>query len=181
MIAHSALDVLEHEETDEALVHRVRQGDNVAFGELYQRHARVAASVAGQFLGSTHDVEDVVSEAFTNVLSALRRQVGPRETFRPYLLASVRNSCLQRIRHSMQACKRDRAFVDDEPLVDERIVENAVAAAAFQSLPARWQSALWMAEVQHLDPVTIAERLDLHVGAVGALVYRGVNVSPRRT
>ena len=76
-----------------------------------------------------------MSEAFTNILSALRRQVGPREKFRPYLLTCVRNSCLQRIRRSKQACKRERSFADDGPMEDERIVENAVAAAAFQSMP----------------------------------------------
>jgi RNA polymerase sigma factor (sigma-70 family) len=169
---HSALDVLECEDTDEALVERVRGGDNGAFEELYRRHSRVAVSVARKILGSPQDAEDAVSEAFTNVLSALRRQVGPREKFRPYLLACVRNSSLQRIRRSKQACKRERSFADDEPMEDERIVESAVAAAAFQSMPARWQSALWMAEVQQLDPLTIAERLDVNVAAAGALVYR---------
>lgn len=172
MTLHSALDVLEHEDSDEALVERVRRGDNGAFEELYRRHSRVAVSVARKILGSPQDAEDAVSEAFTNVLSALRRQVGPREKFRPYLLTCVRNSSLQRIRRSQQACKRERSFADDEPLEDERIVENAVAAAAFQSMPARWQSALWMAEVQQLDPLTIAERLGVNVAAAGALVYR---------
>ncbi len=172
MTPHSALDVLEFEDTDEALVERVRRGDNDAFEELYRRHSRVAVSVAHKILGSPQDAEDAMSEAFTNVLSALRRQVGPREKFRPYLLACVRNSCLQRIRRSKQACQRERSFAEDEPLEDERIVESAVAAAAFQSMPARWQSALWMAEVQQLDPVTIAERLDVKVAAAGALVYR---------
>jgi RNA polymerase sigma factor (sigma-70 family) len=172
VIPRGASDVFECEDTDEALVERVRRGDNGAFEELYRRHSRVAVSVARKIVGSPQDAEDAVSEAFTNVLSALRRQVGPREKFRPYLLVCVRNSCLQRIRRSQQACKRERSFADDEPLEDERIVESAVAAAAFESMPARWQSALWMAEVQHLDPVTIAERLDVNVAAAGALVYR---------
>ena len=172
MIPHSALDVLEREDTDEALVERVRRGDNGAFEELYRRHSRVAVSVARKIVGSRQDAEDAVSEAFTNVLSSLRRQVGPRENFRPYLLTCVRNSCLQRIRRTKQACNRERSFADDEPLADERIVESAVVGAAFQSMPERWQSALWMAEVQQLDPVTIAERLDVNVAAAGALVYR---------
>jgi RNA polymerase sigma factor (sigma-70 family) len=166
------LDVLEREDTDEALVERFRRGDNGAFEELYRRHSRVAVSVAGKILGSPQEAEDAVSEAFTNILSALRRQVGPREKFRPYLLACVRNSCRQRIRRSKLACKRERSFADEEPSEDDRIVENAVAAAAFQSMPAHWQSALWMAEVQQLDPVTIAERLEVNVAAAGALVYR---------
>jgi RNA polymerase sigma factor (sigma-70 family) len=172
VIPHSALDVLECEDIDEALVERVRRGDNRAFEELYRRHSRVAVSVARKIVGSPQDAEDAVSEAFTNLLSAFRRQAGPRGKFRPYLLECVRNSCLQRIRRSNQACKRERSFADDEPSEDERIVESAVAAAAFQSMPARWQSALWMAEVQQLDPVTIAERLDVNVAAAGALVYR---------
>jgi RNA polymerase sigma factor (sigma-70 family) len=169
---HSSVVVLEFEHTDETLVERVRRGDNGAFEELYRRHSGVAVAVARKILGSPQDAEDAVSEAFTNVLSSLRRQVGPREMFRPYLLTCVRNSCLQRIRRSKQACQREGSFADDQPLEDERIVESAVVAAAFRSMPARWQSALWMAEVQQLDPVTIAERLDVSVASAGALVYR---------
>ena len=169
---HTAVDVLECDDTDEALAQRVRRGDSDAFEELYRRHWGVATSMARRFLGSHQDAEDAVSDAFTDLFSALRRQAGPRELFRPYLLVCVRNSCLQRIRRSKQACSRARVLVDTEPLEDDRIVENAVVAAAFHSMPARWQSALWMAEVQQLDPVTIAERLDVKAAAAGALVYR---------
>ena len=173
MFARGALAVLDREDTDEALVERVRQGDDTAFEELYRRHSRIAVAVARKILRSPQDSEDAAAEAFTNVLSALRRQVGPREMFRPYLLTCVKNTCALRIRQrSKQACSRDRSFADVDPLQDERVVEGAVASAAFRAIPARWQSALWMAEVEHLEPAVIADRLDIKVPAAAALVYR---------
>lgn len=173
MTSPGALSVLEREDSDEALVERVRQGDDRAFEELYRRHSRLAVSVARKILRSPQDSEDAAAEAFTNVLSALRRQVGPREMFRAYLLACVRNTCALRIRQrSKQVCSRDRSFADVGATQDEQVVEGAIATAAFQAIPARWQSALWMAEVDHLDPSVIADRLDLNVQAAAALVYR---------
>jgi RNA polymerase sigma factor (sigma-70 family) len=173
MTDSGALAVLERQDSDEALVERVRQGDDRAFEELYRRHSRLAVAVARKILRSPQDSEDAAAEAFTNVLSALRRQVGPREMFRAYLLACVRNTCALRIRQrSKQVCSRDRSFADVGVRQDEQVVEGAIATAAFQAIPARWQSALWMAEVEHLDPSVIADRLDLNVPAAAALVYR---------
>ena len=112
---HTAVDVLECDDTDEALAQRVRRGDSDAFEELYRRHRGVATSMARRFLGSHQDAEDAVSDAFTNVFSALRRQAGPRELFRPYLLVCVRNSCLQRIRRSKQAWSTHSCCEAEQP------------------------------------------------------------------
>src|SRR3954447_3034940 len=135
MIARDAVALLERDDSDEALVERVRRGDDTAFDELYRRHSRLAVAVARKILRSPQDSEDATAEAFTNVLAALRRQVGPREMFRPYLLACVKNTCSLRIRQRWkQACTRDRSFADVDPRQDEQIVEGAVAGAAFQAI-----------------------------------------------
>ncbi|HEY4333830.1 MAG TPA: sigma-70 family RNA polymerase sigma factor [Ilumatobacteraceae bacterium] len=160
--------------SDEALVERVREGDNDAFAELYRRHAPTAKAFARRILHSEQDSEDATSDAFANVLSALRHQVGPRELFRPYLLACVRNSCTQRIRQrSRQSEAHDKSMTTtSEQEADDRIVEGSVAATAFRSLPVRWQAALWMSEVEHLDAATLTERLGVRGPAAAALVHR---------
>ena len=173
MIAHSDLAVLEREDTDEALVERVRAGDNGAFEDLYRRHSGLAVSVARKMLRSPQDAEDAAAEAFTNVLSALRRQVGPREMFRPYLLACVKNTCLQRIRQrSKQACTRDRSLVDVERWRTRRSSRAPSPQLHFSPCRCAGSPRCGWRRSQHLDPVTIAERLDVNVPSAGALVYR---------
>ena len=78
--------------SDAELITAVRVGDTNAYEELYRRHVDAAMSVGRHLTGSRADAEDVVSEAFARVLSALQRGAGPEMAFRPYLLTSVRNA-----------------------------------------------------------------------------------------
>src|SRR5687768_3399621 len=82
--------------SDEYLTARARDGDNSAFGELYRRHRKAAESTAWCILRSKSDADDVVSDAFAGVLSAIKNGRGPRDNFRGYLLACVRNGCRSR-------------------------------------------------------------------------------------
>src|SRR4051794_6134379 len=84
--------------SDEELARLVRGGDDRAFETLYRRHCRTAQSVARSMLHSEHDAEDAVADAFTSLYAALARDGGPHESFRPYLMACVRNSCRHRLR-----------------------------------------------------------------------------------
>ena len=159
-------------ETDEQLTDRARTGDKSAFGELYRRHRKAAESTAWCLLRSKSDADDVVSDAFTGVLSALRNGRGPRDNFRGYLLACVRNGCRSR---------RTPAVLVDQNQLDrwnpaledpEKYVEADTVARAFSSLAPRWQQALWMTEVEQLPATEVSERLELSPNATAALTHR---------
>src|SRR5437763_1365262 len=92
---------------DLTLVQAARSGDRLAFGVLYLRHHAAAwriACVASRF---SPDAELAVIEGFTRVFSAL--PAGSEEfpdggvTFRPYLLACVRQAALDRARTAGRA------------------------------------------------------------------------------
>jgi len=83
------------EVSDEMLADRVRAGDSDAYAELWHRHSRAARTAAGSF-ASLSDPDDLVSEAFLQILRALQRGGGPREAFRPYLYRTIRNLALNR-------------------------------------------------------------------------------------
>ena len=78
--------------SDAELITSSRAGSDAAFAVLYNRHAAAARSAARSLGASRADVDDLVSEAFTRVLSALRRGAGPEVAFRPYLMTCVRNA-----------------------------------------------------------------------------------------
>jgi RNA polymerase sigma factor (sigma-70 family) len=163
--------------SDAELITSVRVGETAAYEELYRRHVDAAMSVARHLTNNRADAEDVVSEAFARVLSALQRGAGPEMAFRPYLLTSVRNAFYDRTR------KDKRLEVTDEVPEDlgqvlaaaaasENDAERKLAAAAFASLPERWQLVLWHTEVEGRTPAEVGPLLGLAPNAVAALAYR---------
>ncbi len=78
---------------DAVLLDAVRRGDRDAYVELYERHVGAARALARALLRNQTDADDVVSEVFASVLSTIKRGKGPRDGFRAYLMASVRNEC----------------------------------------------------------------------------------------
>lgn len=159
-------------ESDEQLTNRARGGDQSAFGELYRRHRKAAESTARYLLRSKFDADDVVSDAFTGVLSALRNGHGPRDNFRRYLLACVRNGC--RIRRSPHVGMSEDRLERLSPVLEdpERYVEADTVARAFSSLAARWQHTLWLTEVEQRPLSEVSARLRLTPNATAALTHR---------
>jgi RNA polymerase sigma factor (sigma-70 family) len=119
------------------------------------------------------DVDDVVAEAFTKTLAAIRRGRGPADQPMRYLMIAVRHTAYrsgsQRIRLAELAARNTDATptsVAAPELGDEALV------GAFAALAPRWRQALWLSEVEGLSPVELGDRLDLTPAAAAALTYR---------
>src|SRR5438105_3221359 len=66
---------------DAELITATRGGDTAAFGELWDRHVVAANRLARQLTSNPSDADDLVSEAFTKIFTALRDGRGPDEAF----------------------------------------------------------------------------------------------------
>src|SRR5438094_1122543 len=161
--------------SDAELITSVRAGSDAAFAVLYERHGGAARAAARSLGASRADVDDLVSEAFTRVLSALQRGGGPEVAFRPYLMTCVRNAWYDKGRKDGRVDvpgdipeSINLALLDVPPdSEDARMV-----AEAFASLPERWQMVLWHTEVEGKSAADIAPLLGLAPNAVAALAYR---------
>jgi RNA polymerase sigma factor (sigma-70 family) len=160
---------------DAELISSVRGGDVDAYGELFDRHVAAARRLARQLVPPA-DAEDLVSEAFTKVLSLLQRGAGPDLAFRAYLLTAVRRLHVDRIRANARVQPTDdlEPFDPGVPFRDTAVegFENAAAARAFASLPERWQAVLWHTEVEGQKPADVAVLLGMSSNSVSALAYR---------
>ena len=78
---------------DAELISRVRRGDHDAYTALYRRHVDAARRLARACCRSVQDADDVTAEVFAAVLAAIVHGKGPTDSFRPYLLRSIRNEC----------------------------------------------------------------------------------------
>lgn len=160
--------------SDESLVEAVRAGDSSAYAVLWERHAD-AARRAARAITSAFDPDDLVSEAFASVLSAIHNGAGPTEAFRPYLFATVRNLA------AMWGKKGRPLALDllpDDVLADAdgdpfaTMSERSTITQVFTSLPPRHRTLLWYLEVEGMKPREIAPLMGLTPNAVSALSYR---------
>ncbi|WP_251149937.1 sigma-70 family RNA polymerase sigma factor [Cellulosimicrobium sp. Marseille-Q4280] len=166
--------------SDAELITAVRGGDPSAYGALYERHAAAAHSVARQYVRSTVDADDVVSDAFARTLSVLQNGGGPDVTFRAYLFTVVR-----RLSYDLVNGARRTQPTDDERTFESAFgpmastedptlegFERSIVAKAYAELPERWRAVLWYTEVENLPPAEIAPILGLTANGVSALSYR---------
>ena len=163
------------EVTDGELLALARAGDKDAFGILYQRHRRAAEYVARKHVRSQAEAEDAASEGFLRVMSAISRGGGPEGFFRAYYLQAVSRLAMRSSMHAAKVSPTENDDLDqakDEPdLVMSRFDCEAIAAA-FRSLPQRWQTVLWHTEVEEMKPAQLAPMLGLSPNSVAALALR---------
>ena len=177
-----------HAKPDQLAILPVGDAAGRSYEDLYVEHAPVARAVALSMV--PRDVaDDIVAEAFTRVLGAIRAGGGPGVAFRAYLLTAVRNTANDWLR----ASRRTTAVGDVEHDLDDRVpeenlglarlsrgpeaeaearVEAQLVAKAFAKLPERWQAVLWQLEVETKAPAAVAPAFGLSANGVSALAVR---------
>src|SRR5215210_7923051 len=88
--------------TDEALVARVRRGDDGAFEELYARYRRRIAAYVRGMLRDHGRAEDVTQEVFISALRRMRDTERPI-AFKPWIYEIAKNACIDSYRRSSRA------------------------------------------------------------------------------
>jgi RNA polymerase sigma factor (sigma-70 family) len=151
---------------------RAATGDEVAFGELYRRNVAAAWRIAQAVTVSREDASDAVGAAFIRVLPALTRgRLGSPEQFRPYLLATSRRAAVDLLRKAGRL-RPDADDTEDCGLdLDDREPTPTIAAA-FRSLPERWRTAAWLAEVEGMDAPATAPIFGISPDAATQLTAR---------
>ncbi|MFC5253586.1 sigma-70 family RNA polymerase sigma factor [Streptomyces nigrescens] len=164
------------EASDAKLIASVRAGDSAAYEVLYSRHRKAAAACARRFASREADVDDLVAEAFANVLAVLRKGAGPTEFYRAYLLRTIQHCAFRSTREQQRTVLTDVWHSNQlaEPMRDAvtEAFDSRAVGEAFKSLPERWQAVLWHTEVEGETPTVIGRLLGLRPNSVSALAYR---------
>jgi RNA polymerase sigma factor (sigma-70 family) len=153
----------------------VRGGDPGSYEELFRRYQGIASYVARAESDNPADADDVVSEAFASILKSLLEGRGPVDSFRAYLLTTVRrmsHRCNQQNRRAtlMADAHAGDVAINDDPIL--RDFENRILMTAFRSLPLPWQAVLWHVEVEGMKPAATARAMGLSPNAVSSLLIR---------
>jgi RNA polymerase sigma-70 factor, ECF subfamily len=163
-------------DSDAALVKLSQQGHRDAFGQLYQRYARM---VHGILLAKVPalEAEDLVHEVF---LRALPRLHALRESsrFGAWLAAITRNMAKDYYRQPrvQRECAGDSSIADASAVTDEQAQTNEAAEIleSVRSLPEAYRETLILRLVEGMTGPEIAAKTGLSHGSVRVNLTRGM-------
>lgn len=85
--------------TDERLVEAVLNGDEAAFGEIFERYKRPMTRVVSRFFREKSDVEEFVQQCFTKTYFSLKNYRGGEErSFKAWITRIAVNVCYDEFR-----------------------------------------------------------------------------------
>jgi RNA polymerase sigma-70 factor (ECF subfamily) len=116
------------EATDEALVEAVRDGDDSAFEQIFERHRRRIARMVGRFFNRPDRVEEILQEVFAKVYFALGGYSSDRgPAFGAWLSRVAVNCCYDELRRTR---RRPEGSISDITGEDIAWLNGQVAAGS---------------------------------------------------
>ncbi|MGD9711688.1 MAG: RNA polymerase sigma factor [Thermomicrobiales bacterium] len=172
------------EQNDNLLIQEVAKGNPDALAALYDRHGRLAYSVAYRVLSDGPAAEEAVQDAFLT----LWRKAGSFDAsrgvgLRPWLLTIVRNASIDSIRRRNRYGSREVELDADAPFrgTDDPVAEvllsldRTIIRQAMTQLPDEQRSAIEMAFFEGMTHREIAERSGLPLGTVKGRLRLGLH------
>lgn len=162
--------------SDEDLMLSAGRGDRQAFALLVDRHHRAVSQFIRRFVGADrHSAEDIAQDVF---LSAWRtaRSYRPRAKVLTWLLRIGTNACLNHLRGRRL---RDRLMESDQHVEDQpatppsELDADSGVRQAVEALPPTQRAAIVLRHYHDMSYVDIADILEITVGAVESLLFRG--------
>lgn len=164
--------------SDATLVQGVLDGDRAAFGQLYDRWARLVRAVCFNATGDLDVAEELGQEVFLRALEKLGR-LRDRQRFAPWLVGIARQVCREWRRGRLRDRRRFTSLTSDVPSTtaddpgDDRI---AFLREALSQLPEREWFGLQAFYLQGLD----AEQARTVMGVSKSTLYRLLDSARKR-
>jgi RNA polymerase sigma-70 factor, ECF subfamily len=103
------------DETDESLVRSIRAGEQAAFEQLFARHSRRVARIAGRFFNRPERIEEIIQDVFTKVYFAINDYSPDRgPSFASWLSRIAINSCYDELRRARRRPENSISEITDD-------------------------------------------------------------------
>lgn len=164
--------------TDESLMLRIGEGDQVAYGILVNRHLNMNLGFAYKLLGNKAEAEEVMQEAFIRVWKHASRWDPSRKTrFTTWFYRVVTNLCYDVGRKRKP---QENVEVLDRMASDEISADNVIAVdqrskqvkRALEELPKRQHTAIMLCYFQGLSNREAADVMEVSLNALESYLVR---------
>ncbi|GAA5015064.1 sigma-70 family RNA polymerase sigma factor [Actinopolymorpha pittospori] len=176
------VDVLTELDSDQELWRRASAGEEAAFGQLFDRHARTVYNFLFRRTASWSEAEDLTSAVFLHAWRRRRQVVLDRESALPWLLKVADYTA----RNERRALRRYRAAIDRLNLAPEVQPDHADTVAervdderamgevrrALNRLPRHERQVIELSVWTGLDHQAVAVALGVPVGTVKSRLSR---------
>ncbi len=174
---------------EQALVARLRNGEDAAFDELVQLAGGRLLAVARRMLGREEEAQDAVQEAFLSAFKSLHR-FDARSQFTTWLHRICVNACLMKLRSQRRRpeCSLESLlpqFLEDghqrnpsprwKPVEEsgiEREELRDLVRSKIEELPEAYREVLLLRDIEELDTEGTATMLGISQAAVKTRLHR---------
>jgi RNA polymerase sigma-70 factor (ECF subfamily) len=179
--------------SDEDLMVMVKNGDQVAFGELMNRYEGRLYNYLKRITKNTADAEDIYQEAFLKVYRHAAR-FNPDGSFRPWLYRIATNLCMDLLRKKTRRKETsletggpgEESALTVQDLspspadVSQRRERQAALAEAVEELPDKQRTVFLLARYEGLPYAEISDVLEVPLGTVKSRMNTAVNTLMKR-
>jgi RNA polymerase sigma-70 factor (family 1) len=153
-------------------LHSIRSGDEQVFEKLFKDQYPILCGYARNYLDDVDQAEEIVQEMFFNFWQK-KEKISINTSLEAYLFRSVRNSCLNYLKH-LKIREEHRMATNDEIRKKEQEVHDNVVVLELQErienvvdqLPPERKKIFKMSRYEELKYKEIAEKLNLSIKTV---------------
>ena len=176
------------EATDESLVEAIRDGDDLAFEQIFERHRRRIARMVGRFFTRPDRVEEMLQEVFAKVYFALGDYSTDRgPAFGAWLSRVAINCCYDELRRARRRPEGSISDITSEEVdwlsarlgagsisrdAESAVVSRDLANKLLARLSPDDRVVLTLLDAEELSVAEIAELMDWKVSKVKVRAHR---------
>jgi RNA polymerase sigma-70 factor (ECF subfamily) len=153
-------------------LHNIKSGDEQAFEQLFRAQYPVLCGYARKYINDLDQAEEIVQEMFFNFWQK-KEKLEINISVEAYLFRSVRNSCLNYLKHLKIREEHRLATTQEIKKKEQEVHDNVVALelqekieSVIEQLPPERKKIFKMSRYEELKYKEIAEKLNLSVKTV---------------
>ncbi len=155
--------------TENNIIKEFNKGSDKAFKWLYDEYFVLLRYYGLRYLKDIDEIDDIIQELYVHIWE-MRGQFSSLPKIRAYLFQSVRNRCLNKIRHNQVIAKSEEYLKGQES--EDSVLENLIKLevfdelmTAFNKLPEGARQVYWMS-LNGLSHKEISEKLKISVNTI---------------
>jgi RNA polymerase sigma-70 factor, ECF subfamily len=167
--------------SDDALLALLKQSDELAFKELYERYKSQLGYYAINILHNTHEASDIIQEVFLSLWKR-REALEIKISFKAWLYNSVRNMCLMNLANEekqsrliQQLSAISTQHADHFSALEIRELQHHIDTV-ITSMPERMQSAFTLSRNEQISHAEVGARLSMAEGTVKKHVQNALKI-----